>query len=58
MICAFGWVMIWKIYPETAGLELEGISELLQDGWGVEDSMSGFRERRRLDLGRERVDHS
>ncbi|PPJ61052.1 hypothetical protein CBER1_01962 [Cercospora berteroae] len=39
MICAFGWVMIWKIYPETAGLELEGISELLHDGWGVEDNV-------------------
>ncbi|KAM3420578.1 hypothetical protein BST61_g3840 [Cercospora zeina] len=58
MICAFGWVVIWKIYPETAGLELEGISELLQDGWGVTDSTRAFRERRRFALEREHDDHS
>lgn len=35
VICAVGWVAVWCIYPETAGLELEDVGKLLQDGWGV-----------------------
>ena len=38
VICAFGWVAIWWIYPETAGLELEDVGKLLQNGWGVKES--------------------
>lgn len=48
VVCVAGWVAIWKIYLETAGLELEGIGELLKDGWGVERSVEGFRERQRV----------
>lgn len=47
VVCVIGWFLIWQIYPETAGLELEGISELLKDGWNVAQSVEGFRERRR-----------
>lgn len=45
IVCVVGWYLIWKIYPETAGLELEGIGELLKDGWSVAESIEGFRER-------------
>lgn len=38
VICAVGWVAVWCIYPETAGLELEEVGKLLQDGWGVKES--------------------
>jgi SP family myo-inositol transporter-like MFS transporter 13 len=38
VICAVGWVAVWCIYPETAGLELEDVGKLLQDGWGVKES--------------------
>jgi len=37
VICAIGWVAVWCIYPETAGLELEEVGKLLQNGWGVKD---------------------
>ena len=33
------------IYPETMGLGLEEVGELLRDGFGVERSMVGIRER-------------
>ncbi|KAI5360194.1 putative major facilitator, sugar transporter, major facilitator superfamily [Septoria linicola] len=48
IICLIGWLAIWRIYPETAGLELEGISKLLRNGWGVDESVHGFRERRQV----------
>lgn len=47
VVCAVGWACIWRIYPETAGLELEGIGELLKDGWGVKQSVQGFQARRK-----------
>jgi SP family myo-inositol transporter-like MFS transporter 13 len=47
LICTIGWVGVYKIYPETAGLELEGIGALLKDGWGVKESIEGFRARKR-----------
>ncbi|KAL6852910.1 hypothetical protein ACO1O0_007458 [Amphichorda felina] len=34
-ICAVGYVLIWRIYPETAGLSLEEATALLENGWGV-----------------------
>jgi SP family myo-inositol transporter-like MFS transporter 13 len=34
-VCAVGWGLIWKIYPETAGLTLELVRGLLENGWGV-----------------------
>lgn len=47
IVCIIGWFMIWRIYPETAGIELEGIGELLKDGWNVAQSIEGFRERQK-----------
>jgi MFS transporter, SP family, solute carrier family 2 (myo-inositol transporter), member 13 len=38
VICAVGWVAVWRIYPETMGLDLEDVGELLKDGWGVKKS--------------------
>ncbi|KAF4985084.1 hypothetical protein FDECE_16838 [Fusarium decemcellulare] len=34
-ICGVGYFMVWRIYPETAGLSLEEATALLDDGWGV-----------------------
>ncbi|KAH8197890.1 hypothetical protein TruAng_007942 [Truncatella angustata] len=33
-ICAIGWVAVWLIYPETAGLSLEQTATLLEHGLG------------------------
>ena len=35
IVCVLGWFCIWKIYPETSGLGLEEVGDLLKDGWGV-----------------------
>lgn len=35
VVCVLGWSLIWRIYPETTGLSLEEVGELLKDGWGV-----------------------
>ncbi|KAI4132034.1 MAG: hypothetical protein LQ341_006310 [Variospora aurantia] len=40
LVCLAGWVCAWKIYPETKGLELEDMRELLKDGWGVQESLN------------------
>jgi SP family myo-inositol transporter-like MFS transporter 13 len=50
-ICLLGWVAVHRIYPETSGLELEDVGDLLSDGWGVERSVRGFRERRAVAIG-------
>ncbi|RFU74467.1 hypothetical protein TARUN_7792 [Trichoderma arundinaceum] len=34
-VCAAGYVLVWRIYPETAGLSLEEATALLDNGWGV-----------------------
>lgn len=35
-ICAVGYVLIWRVYPETTGLSLEEAASLLEDDrWGV-----------------------
>ncbi|EXJ59104.1 hypothetical protein A1O7_06535 [Cladophialophora yegresii CBS 114405] len=38
-VCAVGWVVVWSIYPETMGLGLEDVGELLRHGWGVKESL-------------------
>lgn len=43
-VCATGWVLIWRIYPETKGLSLEETGALLADGWGVRGSTSRANE--------------
>lgn len=45
-VCAVGWVAVWAIYPETMGLDLEDVGELLRDGWGVKESLKRVEERR------------
>ena len=47
LVCAASWVSVWRIYPETAGLGLEGVRGLLEDGYGVEASLKKFAERKR-----------
>lgn len=44
VICTVGWVVIWRIYPETMGLSLEEVGGLLKDGWGVKESMVRSRQ--------------
>jgi MFS transporter, SP family, solute carrier family 2 (myo-inositol transporter), member 13 len=36
VVCVAGWVLIRLIYPETMGLGLEEVGELLSEGWGVD----------------------
>lgn len=47
-ICVCGWFLIWRIYPETAGLELEAIGDLLKEGFGVRESVRDFEERQAI----------
>lgn len=35
LICGVGYILVWRIYPETAGLSLEEATALLERGWGV-----------------------
>ena len=56
VVCLVGWFGVWKIYPETAGLELEGIGELLKDGFGVEKSVREFKERKAVKRVESEVD--
>jgi len=44
IMCAIGWVLVWLIYPETKGLELEDVGRLLDQGWGIRDR-NGLRDR-------------
>ena len=39
LICIVGWVCCWAIYPETKGLGLEDVRNLLRDSYGVEESL-------------------
>jgi len=43
-VCAAGWLVVWRIYPETMGLDLEDVGALLKDGWGVEESLDRLKE--------------
>ncbi len=38
-VCITGWILVWKIYPETKGMSLEETGALLADGWGVRESL-------------------
>jgi MFS transporter, SP family, solute carrier family 2 (myo-inositol transporter), member 13 len=60
-VCAAGWVAVWAIYPETMGLDLEDVGELLRHGWGVEESLKRVKEKRwarRIERGREHLDRT
>lgn len=52
LVCVLGWFAVWRVYPETSGLELEEVGRIFESGFGVEESMERF-EKRRL----KRVDH-
>jgi MFS transporter, SP family, solute carrier family 2 (myo-inositol transporter), member 13 len=39
LVCALGWIAVWRIYPEMSGLGLEEVKGLLADGWGVDESL-------------------
>jgi SP family myo-inositol transporter-like MFS transporter 13 len=42
LVCVVGFTLIWKTYPETAGLTLEEAASLLEDDtWGVHRSTTG-----------------
>lgn len=47
LVCAACWATVYRIYPETAGLGLEDVGGLLADGWGVQESLRTWAERRR-----------
>lgn len=55
-VCVVGWSGVWGFYPETAGLELEGIGEVLRTGWGVRRSVEMFETRKRKTSGFASVD--
>lgn len=38
-VCVVGWICAWKIYPETKGLELEDVRNLLKESYGVQESL-------------------
>lgn len=46
-VCIGAWVVVSKIYPETAGLELEQVADILREGWGVEESVRRAKTRRK-----------
>lgn len=35
VVCCVGYLLVWRIYPETAGLSLEESTGLLEHGWGI-----------------------
>ncbi|KAF4551747.1 Sugar (and other) transporter-like protein 22 [Elsinoe fawcettii] len=35
VVCLVGWWGVYGFYPETTGMELEDVGELLAEGWGV-----------------------
>jgi len=48
VVCMVGWLGVWAIYPEMSGLGLEDVRGLLAEGWGVKQSLEGFKERKRV----------
>ena len=38
-VCAAGWLLIRRIYPETKGMSLEEVGGMLAEGYGVEESL-------------------
>jgi SP family myo-inositol transporter-like MFS transporter 13 len=34
LVCVAGTVAVWLVYPETKGLRMEEIEEVLREGWG------------------------
>ncbi|KAI5286266.1 hypothetical protein KEM54_006919 [Ascosphaera aggregata] len=51
-ICATGWVLIYRFYPEMSGMSLEDVRALLVDGWGVEESIERLKRWRMANVQR------
>lgn len=45
VVCAVITLLVWRMYPETGGMGLEEVQDLLQDGYGVERSLVLLKER-------------
>lgn len=45
VVCATCWFTIYFVYPETAGLGLEDVKDILKAGWGVKESTTRFESR-------------
>lgn len=45
-VCLLSWIAVYAIYPETAGLGMEGVGALLKENFGVKESIIGFKERK------------
>lgn len=43
VVCAGGWLVVRRIYPETMGLSLEEVGKLLSEDWGVKQKASAAR---------------
>ncbi|PHH88587.1 hypothetical protein CDD83_7342 [Cordyceps sp. RAO-2017] len=41
-VCGVGYALVWRTYPETAGLSLEEATALLEHGWGIGGRRSGL----------------
>lgn len=39
-VCAVGWIILHRIYPETSGLSLEEVGKLFEKDWGVRRSLA------------------
>lgn len=50
-VCVVSWLIVWKCYPETAGLGLEEVGGLLTEGWGVKESLEIWNARKSRHLG-------
>lgn len=46
VVCLIGWFTIWAIYPELSGLGLEEVRGLLEDGFGVKESLERMKQRK------------
>lgn len=44
-ICLAGELFVYKVYPETAGLALEEVQDLLKGGFNIEESLKWGKER-------------
>lgn len=43
-VCALGWLILVRIYPETSGLSLEEVGKLFEKDWGVQRSLRRNRD--------------
>lgn len=51
-LCFLGWIFCVLCYPETAGLSLEEVTNVFEDGFGIRKSERMRAEKRKLREGR------